>query len=150
MNLDNIDLSILRELSTDARVPLSAISSRVNLSIPAVSERIKKLERGGYIEKYTTILNPDKFNKTLTCFSFLTLRYDVAGLESFKEFVRSNPDIMECHLITGEYEYVLKIVTDGSKSLGDLLASLRMRADVLTSSTSISLSTLKNNVTINP
>lgn len=150
MKLDSIDLNILRELAEDARVALSVISTRVNLSIPAVGERIKKLENGGYIEKYTVILNPEKFNKTLTCFTFISLRYSEAELESFKEFVQSNPEIMECHLITGEYEYILKIVTDSSHSLGDLLDSLRKRADVLTSSTSISLSTLKSKVTINP
>lgn len=150
MNLDGIDLKILSELSEDARVGLSLISSKVNLSIPAVSERIKKLEKNGYIEKYTVILNPEKFNKTLTCFTFITLRYSEGELESFREFVKSNPDIIECHLITGEYEYVLKIVTDNPESLGNLLDSLRKSADVLTSSTSISLSTLKNNLGINP
>lgn len=150
MILDDIDLGILNELIRNSRAPLSLIGTRVNLSIPAVSERIKKLEKGGYIEKYTTILNPSKFNKNLTCYSFVSLRYDKEKLENFKEFIKSEPDIVECHLITGEYEYMLKIVTDGPDSLGSLLASLRMRADVLTSSTSISLFTLKNDVSINP
>lgn len=148
MSLDSIDLNILRELSKDARVALSTISSRVNLSIPAVSERIKKLEKSGYIEKYTALLNPDKFNKSLTCFTFITLKYDEEELESFRQFIESNLDIMECHLITGEYEYMLKIVTNGPDSLGKILSELRKKADVLQSSTSISLSTLKNNVSI--
>jgi len=149
VKLDNIDLNILRELSKDARVPLSTISSRVNLSIPAISERIKKLEKGKYIEKYTVILNPEKFNKTLTCLAFITLRYSESELNSFRKFIKSNPDIVECHLITGEHEYVLKIVTDSPESLGNLLESLRKSADVLTSSTSIILSTFKNDASIN-
>lgn len=143
MNIDDIDLNILKELSRNSRIPLSIISSRVNLSIPAISERIKKLEKNGYIEKYTLILNPKKFNKNLTCFTFVTLRYDEEQLESFIDFVRSEPDIVECNLITGEYEYILKIVTDDSESLGELLSELRIKADVLTSSTSISMSMLK-------
>ncbi len=150
MKLDSIDLQILKQLTEDARMGLSTISSIVNLSLPAVSERIKKLEKNGYIEKYTVILNPDKFNKTLTCFTFITLRYSEGQLESFRKFVELNDDIMECHLITGEYEYVLKIVTESPESLGNLLDSLRKSADVLTSSTSISLSNIKNNIFINP
>lgn len=149
MTLDNIDLNILKELTKDARIPISTISTRVNLSIPAVSERIKKLEKGGFIEGYTVILSPKKFDKTLICFSFISLKHSEADLKSFIEFVESNPDIMECHLITGEYEYILKIATHGPESLGSLLNSLRSKADVLASSTSISLSTLKNKLSIN-
>ena len=150
MNLDDIDISILKELTKNSRAPLSLISKRVNLSIPAISERIKKLEKGGYIEKYTAVLTPEKFNKNLTCFSFVTLRYSEEKLEDFIKFVKSEPEIMECHLITGEYEYLLKIVTHGADSLGDILSSLRKRADVLSSSTSISMSVLKNEVSIKP
>lgn len=149
MTLDNIDLNILKELTKDARMPISTISTRVNLSIPAISERIKKLEKGGFIEGYTAILNLKKFGKTLTCFSFISLKHSEADLKTFMEFVETNEDIMECHLITGEYEYILKIVTQGPESLGILLNNLRSKADVLASSTSISLSTLKNNLTIN-
>lgn len=150
MVLDSIDLSILKELTMNSRASLSMISKNINLSIPAISERIKKLETNGFIDKYTSILNPSKFNKNLTCFSFVTLKYDEKKLEDFINFISTEPDIMECHLITGEYEYMLKIVTDGAESLGNILASLRKKADVLTSSTSISLDTLKNEVTIKP
>lgn len=150
INIDDIDLSILRELSKDARAPVSTISTKVNLSIPAVSERIKKLEKAGYINKYTTVLNPKMFNKNLTCFSLITLRYEEGKLDDFLEFVRTEPDIMECHLIAGEYEYLLKIITDGPESLGKLLSSIRMKANVLTSSTSIILNTLKDEISYQP
>ncbi|MCK9443938.1 MAG: Lrp/AsnC family transcriptional regulator [Tissierellaceae bacterium] len=129
---------------------MSAISTKVNLSIPAVSERIKKLEKGGYIDKYTAILNPKKFNKNLTCFTFITLRYDKGKLEDFINLVKAEPDILECHSITGEYEYLLKIATDGPESLEKLLSNIRAKANVLTSSTSISLSSIKNEATIAP
>ncbi|MDX9918272.1 MAG: Lrp/AsnC family transcriptional regulator [Gudongella sp.] len=148
MNIDEIDLDILRELASNARAPLSAISDKVMLSVPAVSERIKKLEKGGFISKYSAILDPSKFNKNLTCFTFVTLRYDETKLEAFRKFVENEPDINECHLITGEYEYILKITTSGPDSLGNLLDSLRKNADVLTSSTSIVLSSLRQDVSI--
>jgi len=150
INIDEIDLSILKELSKDARTPLSSISSKVNLSVPAISERIKKLEKGGYINKYTTVLEPKMFNKNLICFCLITLKYDEERLEVFKEIVKSEPDILECHCITGEYEYLLKIITDGPESLEKLLSFIRRKALVLTSSTSISLSTLKNEISYQP
>jgi Lrp/AsnC family leucine-responsive transcriptional regulator len=148
MNIDEIDLDILRELTSNARAPLSAISDKVMLSVPAVSERIKKLEIGGFISKYSAILDPSKFNKNLSCYTFVTLRYDETKLEAFRKFVENEPDINECHLITGEYEYVLKIITASPDSLGNLLDSLRKNADVLTSSTSIVLSSLRQDVSI--
>lgn len=145
ISIDEIDLKIIIELSNNSRVPLSTISKHVNLSIPAISERIKKLEKNGYIEKYSTQLNPKKFNKNIICFSMLTLRYDEQELDSFFDFVKKEKDILECHLITGEYEYLLKIITDAPETLEKLLSSLRKKAKILTSSTSISLSTIKNN-----
>jgi len=145
INIDDIDTSILKELSEDARAPLSIISKKVNLSIPAVSERIKKLEKNGYIDKYTIILEPKKFNKNLTCYCFLTLKYDEkVAVQDFSRLVRSEPDILECHTITGDYEFLLKIVTDGTDNLEKLLSKIRKEAHVLTSSTSIILSTLKS------
>ncbi len=150
MILDEIDLSILNELSDDARMAISEISKKVNLSIPAVSERIKKLELNGYIEKYTTILDEKKFNKDLLCYTHLSLKYSEGGVEKFKEIILSEPDVLECNQITGEYEYILKIITDSSDTLAELLEKLRSQADVLTSSTSVSLVRIKNEITYQP
>ncbi len=149
MAIDEIDINILRELSLNARAPLSFISKKVNLSIPSVSERIKRLNKEGYIEKYTIVLNPKAFNKKLICFCFLNLRSDEIDADkhaSFYELVRSEADIIECHTITGEYEYLLKIISKGPEELEKLLVRLRKKGGVLTSSTSISLSTIKNEV----
>lgn len=140
----------MNELVKDGRAQLSVISSKVKLSIPAVSERIKKLEKFGYIERYSTILDPNKFNKKLVCFSSVTLKYDKEKLKEFESFVVGEDEIMSCHLITGEYEYLLKIVTEDPASLGSLLIRLRENADVLASSTSISIATLKDNASITP
>ena len=144
MSLDDLDIIILNELAKNARVSLSYISKKANLSIPAVSERIKKLNENQYIEKYTTILNPKKFDINILCFTLLTLRYTEGGFERFQAFVASQSEIVECHQITGEYEYLLKIATRNSDTLAEILDNLRKEADVLTTSTSIALLALKN------
>lgn len=148
--IDEIDLEIIKILQQDARVALSYISKQVNLSVPAVSERIKKLEGKGYIRKYTALLEAKKFDKNLTCFCFVTLNYMEKNIEIFKEIVKKEPDIIECHCITGKYEYLLKIMTKDTETLEKLLNLIREEASVLNSSTAISLSTYKNLVAFRP
>ncbi|MFA5576147.1 MAG: Lrp/AsnC family transcriptional regulator [Tissierellaceae bacterium] len=150
MILDEIDYNILESLSDNARMAMSDISKKVNLSVPAVSERIKKLEKSGFIQKYTTVLDAKRFNKNLVCYTYLSLKYSEGGVERFKKFIQSEADILECSLVTGEYEYILKIITDSSESLAKLLDKLRRESDVLTSSTSISLLTLKDLISYQP
>lgn len=144
MTIDELDIAILNELSDNARASVSYISKKINLSIPAVSERIKRLKENQYIEKYTTILNLQKLDINLVCFTLLSLRYTEGGFERFKAFVESEPEVLECHQITGEYEYLLKIATKNSQTLATLIDNLRQAADVLTTSTSITLLALKN------
>ncbi len=150
MTPDLIDEQILKLLVQDAKTPLARLSASVNLSVPAVSERIRKLVGAGYIGGYTLVLDPLRFGKALTCYTFVSLRYDEAKLENFLAFVQTEPDILECHLVTGDHEYMLKIVTEDPRRLGEILGELRKQAEVLTSSTSISLSTLKQSRTIDP
>ena len=150
MTPDLIDEQILKLLVQDAKTPLARLSASVNLSVPAVSERIRKLEGAGYIGGYTLVLDPLRLGKALTCSTFVPLRYDEANLENFLAFVQTEPDILECHLVTGDHEYMLKIVTEDPRRLGEILGELRKQAEVLTSSTSISLSTLKQSRTIDP
>jgi Lrp/AsnC family transcriptional regulator, leucine-responsive regulatory protein len=71
--MDNIDIKILKLLQTNARITASEISSRVNLSIPAVSDRLKKLDASGIVEKYTIIIDPKKLNRNLMVIMFITL-----------------------------------------------------------------------------
>lgn len=149
--MDEIDVSILKELQNDARKPLREVSQKVNLSLPAVSERIRKLERAEVISRYTTILNPEKFGKNLLCFCFLILRSKTPGSDhEFSEFVKSEPDILDCYCITGQYEYILKIHTESTKSLETLLARLRGNTTAKSTNTFIVLSTEKESPTISP
>lgn len=149
--MDKIDVSILKELQLDARKPLSEVSNTVNLSLPAVSERIRKLERAKVIQRYTVILNPKKFNKDLLCFCFLVLRNKAPEEnQEFFKFIRDEPDILDCYCVTGQYEYVLKIHTDSTDSLEAILSRMRNKTIAKNTSTSIVLSTTKETPSILP
>lgn len=143
--MDEIDRAILRELQDDAKKSLNEISRSVNLSLPSVSERLRKMEKSGVIKKYTAILNPETFNKNLSCYCFLSLQgKTVASDAKFYEFVRNEPDIISCHCLTGQYEYLLKIVTESTTSLEKLLAKLRYGTAVKMTNTFVILSTVKD------
>lgn len=149
--MDEIDLLILKELQQDARKPLGEISQSINLSLPAVSERIRKLESARIIEKYTAVLNPEKFNKTLICYCFLSLQGKTIETDrQFYEFVRGEPDIISCHCLTGQYEYIMKIMTESTASLEKLLAKMRHKTMVTNTNTFVVLSTVKDLPSIPP
>lgn len=149
--MDEIDLLILKELQEDARKPLSEISQNINLSLPAVSERIRKLERSRVIERYTAVLNPERFNKTLICYCFLSLQGKSMKTDrQFYEFIRGEPDIISCQCLTGQYEYIIKIMTESTNSLEKLLARMRHDTLVQHTNTFVVLSTVKDLPSIPP
>lgn len=143
--MDAIDLAMLKLLQKNARISLSEISGQINLSLPSVSERLRKLERSGVIEGYTVKLNPDKFGRNLWCYCFIVMKDKNAHSDdAFLQFIAGEPDILECHCITGDYEYLLKIATKSTKELERLLARLREQFPVVRSNTVTVLSTIKD------
>lgn len=143
--MDEIDRAILRELQNDAKKSLNEISRSVNLSLPSVSERLRKMEKSGAITKYTAILNPGTFNKNLACYCFVSLQGKTAESDrKFYDFVRGEPDIVSCHCLTGQYEYLLKIITESTASLEELLAKMRYNTVVKMTNTFVILSTVKD------
>ncbi len=143
--MDSIDLAMLKLLQKNARISLSEISGQINLSLPSVSERLRKLEKSGVIEGYTARLNPDKFDRNLWCFCFIVMKNKNAhNDDAFLQFIAGEPDILECHCITGDYEYLLKIATKSTKELERLLARLREKFPIVRSNTVTVLSTIKD------
>ncbi|MBQ2059415.1 MAG: Lrp/AsnC family transcriptional regulator, partial [Firmicutes bacterium] len=96
MTLDTIDVKILEVLQQNARVSVSELSKRVNLSLSAVSERLKKLEGSGVIAQYTTILDPVAMNKQASALMMVSLE-NPSSSDDFLSFVQSNPEILECY-----------------------------------------------------
>jgi Lrp/AsnC family leucine-responsive transcriptional regulator len=147
--MDEIDIKILKILINNGRQTVSEISSQVNLSIPAVSERIKKLEKTGIIEKYIAILDPKKLNKDLTAIMLVGIE-KIEPVSEFLKFIKSNDDILECHYIAGDYDYLLKIVTENTSTLEKLLNNIKSLKGVHKTKTVFVLSTAKNNKSVIP
>jgi Lrp/AsnC family leucine-responsive transcriptional regulator len=147
--MDNIDIKIIRLLQENARITASEISSVINLSIPAVSERLKKLEASGVIKQYTTILDPQHFDKTLMALVFITLERPRFS-DIFAEFVKKQNDILECHYLAGDFDYAIKIATENTATLQELLNRIKSVQGVQKTRTIVILSTAKNNYSIIP
>lgn len=151
MTLDYIDVKILEILQTNARVSISDLSKQVSLSLSAVSERLKKLEAGGVVELYTTIISPAAMNRDLAVLMLISL--ENTGTSHVKElqlFVDNEDDILECHHITGEYDYALKIATKNTESLEKLMSAIKSITGVRHCQTNVILSTNKQRYSVAP
>lgn len=141
--MDEIDSRILEALKQNGRSTSSEISRRIKLSIPAVAERIRKLEQSGVIEKYTVKVNRSKTGGKLLAFIFVTID-GAENTEHFREMIVQEHCVLECHHIAGPYDYLLKVLFDDTEALEEFLsAGLKKIKGVSKSNTIISLSSLK-------
>ena len=107
--LDKIDARILRALQADGRISNLKLAETVHLSPTAVLERVKRLTREGYILGYEARLNPTKLGAGLMVFIEVLLDRTVHDvMDSFKAAVQVRPEILECHLVAGGFDYLLK------------------------------------------
>ena len=112
--LDRIDLDILRTLQADARVPNVDLADRVGLSPSPCARRVARLERDGIIARYATVIDQKAVGLPVSVFVSVTLERQVEGaLETFEKAVLKRPEIMECYLMTGEADYLLRVVVSG-------------------------------------
>ncbi|MDE6872497.1 MAG: Lrp/AsnC family transcriptional regulator [Bacteroidales bacterium] len=108
--LDKTDIQILRFMQENARLTTKELATKVNLSNTPVFERLKRLERGGYIKKYIAILDADKLNQGFIVYCSVKLvRLNKEIAENFCRIVKEIPQVTECYNISGEYDYLLKI-----------------------------------------
>jgi Lrp/AsnC family transcriptional regulator, leucine-responsive regulatory protein len=107
--LDKIDAKILRVLQKDGRISNLKLAEDVHLSPTAVLERVKRLARDGYILGYEARLNPDKLGAGMMVFIEVVLdRTTHDAMNSFKAAVQVRPEILECHLVAGGFDYLIK------------------------------------------
>ncbi len=110
MTFDTIDRNLLKLLQTDSKKTTKELSSKLNLSVTAVYERIKKLEKEGIISNYVALLNRNKIEKGFVVFCHLKLmQHTKEFISQFeKEVVKLN-EVLECFHVSGDYDYILKI-----------------------------------------
>lgn len=111
MKLDRYDLALIRQLQNEARITNAALAERVNLSESACLRRVRNLERSGLIQGYAALLDQQKAGYPVDVFVNITLdRQQQADLAAFEEAVRKVPEVMECYLMSGEYDYLIRVV----------------------------------------
>ena len=108
--MDATDKKLLQLLQSDTKQTTAALSAKLNLSVTAVYERIKKLEREGIIDKYVALLNKDKINKGFVVFCHLKLlQHTKEFINQFEKEVVKLDEVLECFHVSGDYDYILKI-----------------------------------------
>jgi Lrp/AsnC family transcriptional regulator, leucine-responsive regulatory protein len=148
MNLDDLDLTILNFLIQNGRATWADIAQACGLSAPAVAERVKRLEKQQIIQGYTVRLSPQQLGYDLTAFIAVTLDRPEHRAD-FLSYVQANPLIQECHHVTGDGDYLLKVRCRHTAALEDLLSNgIKGLAGVSQTRTSIALSTLKETLAV--
>lgn len=108
-DIDSIDCQILNLLQKDGRISNAELSEKVHLSPSATAERTKRLQKDGYILNYHAKLCPKKLNRSLLV--FVEVKLDKTNVDIFNEFndaVQKSAEIMECHLLAGGFDYLIK------------------------------------------
>ena len=147
--MDKLDRQILECLVNNARVNATTIGDKIGLSTSSVIERIRRMERSGLIQQYTTLVDLEALGRTITAFISVRLEHPKYN-EIFEEMIRRHPDIAECHYIAGDVDYLLKIVTASSKTLEKLLAYIKSIDGASWTRTLLVLSTVKNELSALP
>ncbi|NNG09967.1 MAG: Lrp/AsnC family transcriptional regulator [Arenibacter sp.] len=108
--LDEIDLKILRILQQDAKKTTKEVAEMLNLTISPVYERIKRLEKGGYIRKYVALLDKKLVNIPITAICMVSLRYHHEGfIDKFEKQIKALKEVQECYHMAGKVDFFLKI-----------------------------------------
>lgn len=143
--MDKTDIKILKILQADGRISMKNLGRKVNLTSPAVSERVKKLEDKGIIAKYKAVINPKKLGLNVESFIEVTMR--PSQQSSFKKIVQEDPRIVECHHMTGSGSMTIRTLTQDTKQLELLLGKIQK---IGATKTSIILSSPLSEKTILP
>lgn len=109
--MDNTDIKILRLLQKNAQMTYKEIAEAINLTQTPVFDRIKRMESSGIIDKYVTILNRKKVGTSLTVFNQVTMITQTLEIsKKFDEAIAKLPEVVECHFVSGGFDYLLKII----------------------------------------
>lgn len=140
--LDEIDITIIEILQKNGRTRRNDLAQAVDLSIPSISERLRKLEANGFISGYTAIIDPKKVGKDITAFIVVTVDSSKHYL-SFIDHARATEEILEIHSVTGSGTHLMKVRTENTSTLEKLLSKIQAWAGVVNTTTSVVLSTMK-------
>jgi DNA-binding Lrp family transcriptional regulator len=139
-NLDEIDLKILAEIQADGRITNVELAKRVGISPPPCLRRVRALEEEGYIQGYRGLLDPRRLGFDVTVFASVHLLSQAeADLRAFEEFVRAEPLVRECWMLSGEVDFILKCVAPDMATFQDFVTHLTAAPHVRNVRTSLVL-----------
>lgn len=147
--MDSIDLKILQCLKANAREKASAIGEEIKLSVSAVTERIKRMESAGIIRQYTLIIDQKKIGNDVSAIMEVAMEHPRYG-DAFLEMVSGVQSIISCFCVTGDFDYILQIVTDSTDGLEEIYRRIRSFDGVANTKTHLILKKFKNEHTIVP
>lgn len=141
--MDDIDIKLLHILAENSNQTATEIMPQINLSIPAINKRIAKMRASGLIKKFTLSVDAKMIGKPVLAYVMVILN-QYSEVEELVKYVRSDKDIVECHAITGEYDYILKMYARDIEHLEDKLIKLKRQKGISKSQTMFSLLEYKN------
>jgi len=143
--LDTIDRRLLSELQDNGRITNVELARRVGLTAPPCLRRVRALEEAGLIRGYHAQLDPAKLGYAITVFAMVSLKSQAeADLRQFEEHMRDLPEVRECHMLNGEIDFILKIVSRDLQSFQEFLTSrLTPAPNVASVKTSLTIRTAK-------
>ena len=127
--LDETDILILRELQDDGHLTIKELSQRVHLSVSPVYERVRRLEREGFIKRYVAVLDPEKLDCGFLAFCYLKMKqHSHENAVQIMERVQNIPEIAECYNISGDFDFLLKIYVRNMKQYQEFV--MRILGDI--------------------
>jgi DNA-binding Lrp family transcriptional regulator len=139
-SLDEIDLKILSEIQADGRITNVELARRVGISPPPCLRRVRTLEEAGYIQGYRGLLDPRLLGFDVTVFASVHLASQAdADLRAFEDFVRAEPLVRECWMLSGEIDFILKCVAPDMATFQDFVTHLTAAPNVRNVRTSLVL-----------
>ncbi len=148
-NMDHIDNKILRCLTKDARMNASQISQKVNLSISAVIERMKKMEASGLIRGYTAVIDEKLAGFNVQAMISIRLEHPKYNQE-FNRQMCNHDRVMECFYITGDFDYIARIGVSSTEELTKVLHDIKQIPGVSLTRTYVVLDNVKQNIPVIP
>jgi len=144
--LDSIDRRLLAELQAEGRVTNVDLAKRVGLTAPPCLRRVRALEDAGVIRGYHADLDAGRLGFTITVFAMVSLKSQAEeDLRAFENHIKGLPEVRECHMLNGEIDFILKIVSKDLQSFQEFLTSkLTPAPNVASVKTSLTIRTAKN------
>lgn len=141
--MDEIDIKVLQQLMVQGRITWSELASLLQLSAPATADRVRRLEEKGIIQSYAALVNPELIGCSITAFIAVTLDRPTHR-QGFLDLVHQLPEIQECHHVTGDDDYLLKVRCANTRSLEALISNqIKGLPGILRTRTTLALSTVK-------